>query len=185
MNMNEQDSEYHHKSGITSKEDLHLLAAAGWRLARVTLFSRQFFADKENQAILKQILHYIIISPDPYQGYLEFCQRMLLLDQYLESGETGSFSAPGLAWFSPYCEMGFSPTEKMYRQIVAERGPSLFFVKQWKDLAEAILDITEFPCTENFEYWMNWFNERGEFDELFLLIRCILSPLVKMTPYDD
>lgn len=184
MNMKEQHTEYHHKSGFASKENLHLLAAAGWKLARVTLFPRQLYTDKENQVILKQILHYIIISPDPYQGYLEFCQRILLLNQYLECGEHGSFCTPAMAWFSPACELGFSRTEKMYQNIVAERGPSLFFVKQWKDLAEAVLDITESPGIENYEYWMNWFNERGEFDELFLLIRCILSPMVKMPPYD-
>ena len=162
------DTGIHHE-----KETLDLFAKAGWTFAKVCLFYTQFFYDHELMHVRGQIYRIISNGSNPYDAYMEFCQRILLAVDYITRYQGGALCKNCCVWFLPSCKEGYVKTGLMYERHLKRREKSPQWKKQWKPLAEAVLEMSEGHIDEKFEYWINWFEERKAHYELFIFMRAI------------
>jgi hypothetical protein len=158
---------------LHEKEELELFAKAGWTFANVCLFYNQHFYDHELKRVRGQIYRFISNTNNPYDAYMEFCQRILLAVDYFTKYQRGAFCMNACVWFQPSCKNGYAKTGSMYERLLKKREKNPSWKKQWKPLAEAVLEISEGHIDEKFEYWINWFEERKADYELFIFLRAI------------
>ena len=164
MNTKQQHSEYHHKSGFEAKENLDTLAAAGFALARTTLFSGLEIYDAEKTWIMQRIAFLCRDSNSAYDGYIDFCQQIPF---YLEHYPQKKGVMTGQ---DPFEWVKYLSSSAINRQIQKDQTPVR---PNWKTLAEAVLDITETYQQDMVDYWLNWFIARKAGLELRVFIRVI------------
>ena len=173
MNTKQQRIEYHHRSGFEAKENLDILAGAGFAFACVTVFRTHPFDEATAIQIGRTIASLFRNCNNPYDAYIEFCQRLLLaLDEQPLLFRKMQLSKGALLWLRLHDE-GYALTESMYQQLLEKRKRNALFKLKWKALAEAVLEITEEQSQERFEYWITWFRKRHASHELFLFINAI------------
>lgn len=184
MNTKQLNEEYHYKSGFAAKENLDTLAAAGWTFAKVTLFHSHLYYDHELLQLHRQMVRLMATGNSPYDTYLEFCQRLMLAVDFITRYREGVLCTSAIQWFRPTFTDGFARTGPMYERLLQKREQDPLWKKQWKVLAEAILDITEGHSQEKFEYWITWFKKRRARYELFIFVRAIEYQTFKSV-YDE
>ena len=173
MNRKQEHSEYHYRSAVASKENLQHLTSAGWSIAKASLFYFHHYREAEIEKLKLIISRLFANAHDPYLAYLEFCQRIMLADEYINRYRGGMLITHAVIWFRPCFPLGYFKTKWMYDDLMSIRKKKPIWKKEWKDLAEAALDLVEGPFRENFEYWTNWFNERLAQYEINMLNRII------------
>ena len=181
MNTKQQNTEYHYRSAVASKENLQHLTSAGWSIAKASLFYLHNYNENEMEKITGFINRSLSNANDPYLAYLEFCQRILLAHEYLKRFKGGTLSTHALIWLRSGKGMGFGKTKQLYNKLLKIRKTKPLWKKEWKELAEAVLDLVEGPLRENFEYWVNWFRERRAQEEINMLNNLISSRHLKTT----
>jgi hypothetical protein len=170
MNTKQHHIEYHYKSAFASHENVKTLAAAAWALGTATLDFGQRFRRRDKPKMQKAIKDFIWGKCDYYLGYLEFCERVLLLDEARGRYRGYSFSE----WNNWFAEGNyFDNTKKDYELLLKKRKIDPELKKNWKGLAEAILEMQETPSPYIMQYWENWFTERKAMQEFELFRRAI------------
>ena len=164
-----QNTEYHYRSAYASNEDIGSLALSAWSIAQAVLFSGQLYTQKEKQKILMHIRSFLLSSHDPYQAYLEFCQRIMLARHYTYRNSNGLLYHHPARWFRQGYSIGFDKTKPMYERLIKRRKKDPLWKKEWKALAEAIHEMHESPTCCVFLYWQKWFLNNNASAELNIL----------------
>ena len=170
MNTRQQHTEYHYKSAFLSHDNAKTLAAAAWDLGKATLDFENRFRPNDRIKMQRAIKNFIAAKCDYYLGYLEFCERLLLLD-----GGGTSYRGYSLSEWENWFDHGnyFDSTKNDYERLQQKRKTDPELKKNWKALAEAILEMQETPSPYILLYWENWFVERNAMDEFELFRKAI------------
>lgn len=161
MNTKHQYIEYHYKSAFASHEDPKTLADAALDLTNAAIHGFSFLLSKETKAFHRLVKNFIFSRSDHYLGYLEYCERILLLaEDPLKYGEPPLFNR-------------FNNTKADHDCLLRIRKHDPEYKKNWKGLAEAILEMQETPSPYIMVYWENWFRERNAAVELTLFRKAI------------
>jgi len=170
MNTKQQHIEYHYKSAFESHENAKTLAAAAWDLVNAILDLGRYLNCREKPQFQRAIKNFIAARSDYYLGYLEFCERILLLNEDLT--QYGEYD---LTDWQTWFDQGnyFDSTKKDYELLLKKRAADPELKKNWKALAEAILEMQETPSPYILLYWENWFKERNAVPEFELFRRSI------------
>ena len=160
MNTKQTDTEYN--PAPPSKEYLQVLEKAAWSCAKAIIFYRHNYTEEELQKIKPQIRNFLLATTDPFKNYLEFCQRLLLARKHITNDQLASPAN----WFSPACNNGFYQTGRAYKALLKQRENHPLCRKEWKALAQAILEMHETPEISVFTYWEKWFLLNKNYEEL-------------------
>ena len=170
MNTKQQHVEYRYKSAFASHENIKTLAAAAWDMVNAVIDLRHGLNYQEKVKMQRAIRDFIGGNCDYYLGYLEFCERILLLSQ----GFTQYKGHDLFAW-ETWFDRGnyFDSTKRDYQLLLKKRTKDPELKKSWKALAEAVLEMQETPSPYILLYWENWFTERNAMEEFELFRRAI------------
>jgi len=170
MNTTQQHIEYHYKSAFASHENVKTLATAAWDLATAAFDLKQLFKGSNRARMQKAIKDFICKKCDYYLGYLEFCERILLLNEHPSRYRGYCFSE----WSNWFGEGNyFDSTKNDYEALLKKRKTDPELKKNWKALAEAVLEMQEAPSPYILLYWENWFVERNAVEEFELFRKTI------------
>jgi hypothetical protein len=132
------------------------LTDAAWQIAYTSLWNTTIFSTQEVSHARSSIKQFILNAPNPYEGYLEFCQRALMARQVAIN--KGYFYMPAPTWWlSPENPKGFAGTRPWFQKLMDTRKSFPLYRHQWKVLPEAILDMYEDNSACTFHYWRTWF----------------------------
>ena len=171
MNTKQQHIEYHYKSGFASHENAAVLANAGLDLTGAAIPNFVFIPSREGQQFHTSVKKFIFGICDHYLGYLEYCERILLLSENI--GKYGQLKLQNnfLSWLEPGGH--FYNTKEDYDLLLKKREQYPDWKKNWKGLAEAVLEMQESHAPHILVYWENWFIERKAREELTLFRKAI------------
>ncbi|TCZ74057.1 hypothetical protein [Flaviaesturariibacter aridisoli] len=105
------------------------------------------------------IYDYLTLARDPRRAFLSFCQRVLLARHYVLSGEGRYIPLPSV-WLDKKNELGFAGTKNWFREIRAIRASLPNYKAEIKALAEAVLEFSEEPTFQNYQYWRSYFIDK-------------------------
>lgn len=151
------------------QEGFNVLVNAAWNFAHMALWSHCLFSTLEKDKAKKAIRLYLLHSPDPEKAYYNFCQRVLLARDYVNKNPARFIPLPA-QWLDESNENGFAGTAAWLDQMLDKRSSLPLYRREWKALAEAVLEMATDASEKNFWYWKIYFLERGESAlwELFL-----------------
>ncbi len=132
------------------------LADTAWNLAHTALWNNVVFSNQETQAAKTMIKNIISSSKTPVKTYKAFCQRVLLARQYVNNNPDRYIPLPTI-WLDHENVTGYAGTESWYQNIQDIRASLPNYKNELKAFAEAILEMSEEPTTQNFQYWRNYF----------------------------
>lgn len=132
------------------------LTDAAWNIAYTSLWNTEIFSRQEIDFARSWINNYISNSPDPYEAYLSFCQRVLMARQVAINNEYAFIPAP-TKWLSTENSKGFEGTRPWFEKLMDIRKSFPLYRHQWKVLPEAVLSMMEDNSASNFHYWRTWF----------------------------
>lgn len=153
---------------------------AAWVCAHVALWGNDIFSAAEVSRIKWQIHGHIIDEHDSYAAYIAFCERVLLARQYI-TGRPGRYAPAPSAWLDAHNQHGFNGTLRWHIQLAQRRKANPLHRLEWKALAEAILEITENPAAEHYEYWCIYFSERNQTQALALFRQSVAEAIAANT----
>ncbi len=154
---------------IKSSKCINVMVHAAWNFAHMALWSHNLLSKLEKDKARKAIRQYLLDSDDPEQAYYNFCQRVLLAREYVAQGSHRFIPLPS-QWLDTNNPNGFSGTEAWLDQMLDKRSSLPLYRREWKAIAEALLEIATDDSEKTFWYWKIYFLERGEGKlwELFL-----------------
>jgi hypothetical protein len=154
---------------VAVQEGMNVLVTAAWNFAHMTLWSQCLFSTLEKDKARKAIRLYLVQSPDPEKAYDHFCQRVLLAREYVQKDPSRFIPLPA-HWLDEKNVNGFAGTQAWLDQMLDKRASLPLYRREWKALAEAVLEMATDASEKNFWYWKIYFLERGERTlwELFL-----------------
>jgi len=144
------------------KEDsteLNTLVETAWIFAYSALWNCSLFSAKEMDAAKEGIREYLRLSDTASNGFLSFCQRVLLARYYLSNGASRHIPLPSV-WLDKNNEKGFAGTKEWFIEIMAVRESLPQYKNDIRALSEAVLDYSEDTTEEKFYLWKNHFIER-------------------------
>ncbi len=142
------------------KENIKGMVKCAWQLAKVSLWMGQQLPRREEIKAQGTIKSFISNQADPYKGYLEMCQRILLVHKELTQSRDHVIKESSSRYFNPYNESGFVLSVNLFAELQQRRLIEPLHNIELKAFCEAILDMAEDPDEEIFCYWLNWFGER-------------------------
>lgn len=161
--MNKKNKHIHSEVVFPIKNNMPAILKAG------AIITQCLWPDKPNSKkeilYIKGCLMTIIFDyGDPYVGYLEYCQRILLAKMRLiYNRQTLNISV------KEWLELEFAKTKEMYNQLQEIRKKTPLYKHDLKSFAECILDLVEDPDAD-ISYWVNWYKERNANDEFNRII---------------
>jgi len=136
--------------------NIDTLTDAAWNIAYTSLWNTEIFSKEEIKFARSWIKNFIMNTPDPYNAYLEFCQRVLMARRVAIDNQYTYIPAP--TWyFSTGNAKGFAGTGPWFEKLMYYRKSFPLYRHQWKVLPEAILSMYEDNSASNFHYWRTWF----------------------------
>ncbi len=184
MNTKFQFTEYHHRSGYASNENVPVLAAAAICLARAALFTNVKWERNQGPNLFRMVKTTIFFMNDPYQCYVEFCERVMIARQNLLRSKQASLALQPMEWLAQ--DGGFDKTKTAHERLQAKRESDQLYKLEWKALAEAILEMHErqprLLSRIISAYWQEWFAANGVMEELRLFREAISnkSTIIKL-----
>lgn len=158
---------------INEHEYILMLTDTAWTIAYTSLWNGETLSMNE-LALAKRLVHFHILSYDNiYEGYIIYCQRVLMARDYLSRNPEKFVPRPSL-WMHPSNINGYMGTALWYNNLAAVRKALPLYRHQLKTLPEAVLNMIETPTAANFHYWRTWFIERKKHPSLNLFL-AILS----------
>jgi hypothetical protein len=149
--------------------DVKVLVHAAWNFANTALWSHCLFSSLEKDKARKAIRLFLVQSPDTEKAYYHFCQRVLLAKEYVRKDSNRFIPLPA-QWLDESNVNGFAGTEAWLKQMLDRRSSLPLYRREWKALAEAVLEMALDASEKNFWYWKIYFLERREWElwRLFL-----------------
>jgi hypothetical protein len=147
------------------KENTELMVNTAWLLASGRLWPCSTFSDKEEQTSKKILRNFITQVMDPYQGYLEICQRVLLTEKQVRSVSGYTIYKRPSRWLNSDSKRGFGISRHWFEELQAKREKDPLYGHALRAFCEAILDMAEEPGCKNYNYWMTWFSKQSALEE--------------------
>lgn len=151
------------------KHEMQRLVHAAWNFAYTALWSKCIFSSLERERAKSAISGYLLQNPDPEKAFYNFCQRVLLAKEFVGKAP-GRFIPLPVHWLAANNPNGFAGTEAWLHQMLHKRSSLPLYRREWKALAEAVLEMASDASEKNFWYWKIYFLERRESElwKLFL-----------------
>jgi hypothetical protein len=147
------------KNETNDETKISKLVKTAWNFAYSALWNCTQFSSKEINAAKEKIEEYLLLSKNPEKALLIFCQRVLLARQYVNKSPDRFIPLPSL-WLDRNYEFGFAGTKNWYDEIKAIRDSLPAYKAEIKALAEAALEFSEEPTTQNYQYWRQYFIDK-------------------------
>lgn len=139
---------------VSIKENTAALVEAASIISRGFLFSKDL--SKEDDRFIRKFIHgFISTYRDPYKGYIEFCERILLSTNDLAVVRIILLKAELSTWF----QTQFNGSNQLYKRVLKVRKTHPLYRHQYKAFAECVLEMVEIS-PDNYSYWIEWFSKR-------------------------
>ena len=148
------------KGYLNSNAEVQQLVDSAWNFAYNSLWSMTIFSTKEIEAAKARIHEYLTLAKSPRKAFLSFCQRVLLARHYINAVNGRYIPLPSV-WFDKDNPNGFVGTRKWLYEIKAIRESLPNYKQEIKALAEAVLEFSDEPSIQNYQYWRQYFIEKG------------------------
>lgn len=135
------------------------LVSTAWNFAYSALWNCTRFSSKEIATAKEKITEYLSLSRNPEKAFLSFCQRVLLARQYVNKNAGRFIPLPSL-WLDRNYEFGFTGTKAWYDEIKTIRESLPDYKAELRAMAEAVLEFSEEPTTQNYQYWRQYFIDK-------------------------
>jgi hypothetical protein len=146
---------------LGGKEQTKDLIDTAWLLAYSALWNNHEFSTLEKSEAKFYIREWIIGTKKPVKSFTNFCQRIILARKNIQSLNPDFLSLPTL-WLDKENPEGYASTKEMLDEVKLLRRSLPCFQIEIKALAEAVLEFSEEPTKDNFQYWRNYFIEKDE-----------------------
>ncbi len=147
------------KNETSPDPQISKLVNTAWNFAYSALWNCTQFSTKEIDAAKEKIAEYLQLSKNSEKAFLAFCQRVLLARQYVNNAPSRYIPLPSV-WLDRNYEHGFAGTRAWYDEIKTVRDSLPAYKAELKALAEAALEFSEEPTTQNYHYWRQYFIDR-------------------------
>lgn len=147
--------------GNKLKSNIDCLTNTAWLFAYSTLWNHQIFSVKEQQEAKHFIKELIGAAKNPRKAFVNFCQRVILARQNVQSLNADFLALPSL-WLDAENPEGYALTKEWLHAIKVIRYSIPHYRIEIKALGEAVLDFSEEPTSKNFNYWRNYFIENEQ-----------------------
>lgn len=147
------------KGGTYQQSGINHLVNTAWNFAYSALWNCTQFSTKEIEAAKEKIAEYLHLFKNPQKAFLIFCQRVVLARYYISKNAGYSIPLPSV-WLDRNNEHGFADTKLWYDEIKTLREAMPGYKAEIKALAEAVLEFSEEPTTQNYQYWRQYFIDR-------------------------
>ena len=145
---------------INTNAEVQQLVDSAWNFTYNSLWSMSIFSTKEIEAAKATIYEYLTLAKSPRKAFLTFCQRVLLARHYVSAAKGRYIPLPSL-WFDKDNQNGFAGTKKWFQEIKAIRESLPNYKQEIKALAEAVLEFSDEPSVQNYQYWRQYFIGKG------------------------
>lgn len=135
------------------------LTATAWSFAYSSLWNCTQFSEKEVEAAKERIREFLHLSREPQKAFSIFCQRVLLARYYVTKNPGRYIPLPSV-WLDRANAQGFAGTKSWYEEIKSIRESLPAYKSELKAMAEAVLEFSEEPTVQNYQYWRNYFIEK-------------------------
>lgn len=164
---------------INEQEYISKLTDTAWTIAYTSLWNGETLSMQE-VALAKRLVHFHIVNHDDlFDGYMIYCQRVLLARDYLSRNPEKFVPRPSL-WMHPSNTNGYMGTAVWYNNMAAVRKALPLYRHQMKTLPEAVLDMRETPTPANFHYWRTWFIVRRKQASMNLFLAILSNSRYEM-----
>lgn len=131
-----------------------------WLFAYSSLWNNLSFSETEKSQT-KSLIAGWLKGKNPRKAFVHFCQQIILARLHIQSLQHQYLALPSI-WFDPETTEGYATIKDWLDEIRAIRSSVPDFKIEIKALAEAVLELSEEPTTENFLYWRQYFIEKEE-----------------------
>ncbi len=143
------------------KDNLKSLINSAWLFAHTVLWNNQVFSGIEISEAKAYIYDWLHSGKKSAKAFVNFCQRIILARQNIHALNTDFLALPSL-WLDKDNPDGYVVTKEWLDEVKLIRHSLPNYQIEIKALAEAILEFSEEPTKENFNYWRNYFIEREQ-----------------------
>ena len=147
------------KGYLNTNAEVKQLVDSAWNFAYNSLWSMNIFSGREIEAAKARIDEYLTLAKSPRKAFLSFCQRVLLARHYVNSVKGRYIPLPSI-WFDRDNQSGFVGTKKWFQEIKAVRQSLPNYKHEIKALAEAVLEFSDEPSINNYQYWRQYFIDK-------------------------
>jgi hypothetical protein len=148
------------KGYLNANAEVQQLVDSAWNFAYNSLWSMTIFSTKEIDAAKARIHEYLTLAKSPRKAFLSFCQRVLLARHYISQVKGRYIPLPSV-WLDKDNQTGFAGTKNWFSEIKAVRESLPNYKQEIKALAEAVLEFSDEPSVQNYQYWRQYFIEKG------------------------
>lgn len=148
------------KGYLNTNAEVQQLVDSAWNFAYNALWGMTIFSSKEIETSKARIYEYLTLSKISRKAFLSFCQRVLLARQYITQVKGRYIPLPSV-WFDKDNANGFVVTRKWFSEIKAVRESLPNYKQEIKALAEAVLEFSDEPSIKNYQYWRQYFIDKG------------------------
>ncbi len=147
------------KGYLNANAEVSQLVDSAWNFAYSSLWNSTIFSTKEIDAAKARIFEYLTLAKSSRKAFLSFCQRVLLARYYV-NGVRGRYIPLPSVWFDRTNAEGFVGTKKWFSEIRNIRASLPTYKQEIKALAEAVLEFSEEPTIQNYQYWRQYFIDK-------------------------
>jgi hypothetical protein len=147
------------KSLNEQQTELAPLINTAWNFAYSSLWNCTQFSQKEIETGKEKIAEYLLLAKNPARAFSIFCQRVLLARYYVSKNPARYIPLPSV-WLDRNNATGFAGTKAWYDEIKSVRESLPNYKSELKAMAEAVLEFSEEPTIQNYQYWRKFFIEK-------------------------
>ncbi|MFT3843695.1 MAG: hypothetical protein QM725_01480 [Lacibacter sp.] len=144
--------------GLQKQHELAAMTNTAWNFANSSLWNCTQFSLKEIEAAKEKIAEFLSLSKDPSKAFSIFCQRVLLARYYVNK-HNRAMPLPTV-WLDRSNEYGFAGTKAWYDEIKTIRESLPNYKQELKAMAEAVMEFSEEPTVQNYQYWRKYFIDK-------------------------
>jgi hypothetical protein len=147
--------------GLDKTKNEEQLVETAWLFAYTVLWNNQTFSKTEQREAKYFIKQLLFAGGKPRKAFLNFCQRIILTRQNIQSFNTDYLALPSM-WFDEENVEGFASSREWLQAVKILRHSLPGYQVEIKALSEAVLEFSEEPSAKNFQYWRSYFIERSQ-----------------------
>jgi hypothetical protein len=147
--------------GFKNENELEHYTEIAWNFIYSNLWMHSIFSSKEIQTAKEKIAIILSEGKTVRKSFLEFCQRIILSRQHIESLNYECLSFPSL-WLDLDNPNGYVASKNWYKEIKNVRKSLPEYQSEVKALAEAVLDCSNEPTESNIKFWRRYFIDKNK-----------------------
>jgi hypothetical protein len=124
---------------------IEVVTNAAWQLAYAALWQEQYFNNRETTRVKREIAGYLQSGDDIENGFLTFCERIILANRHYATGQSRYLPHPSI-WFNQHYQQGYCETSSWHNSLQQNpepyKGVSLLAKHYWQYLL--------YPCAPSF-----------------------------------